>query len=1359
MLRQTTIVEMAIIEIETLHLAILETTPLLTIETMPPLMHFEGHRNTPTLPMAVTTTYHQDYNGHQGQQGLQTPMDLPGHLVHLGYQGQLGQQRLQVPQAMSGHLAQRGNQDLQGHSTTITPITSTSSHQSTSTHFANHHSTNNLASATNAHQSYVDHLDSMVHQASMEHQASMDLQGHLGQQYPNRDHQGIRTDTTNVTNIRTEPFTFQMFNVCGLKSKLGIPEFTDNLKAYDITLMCETKLDKADDEHIMSYITPLRLKAFFKHRKTLSNCRSGGLCIMFKEHMEKYIKIINSKCKLVQWLSISKLLTGTDKDVILGNTYIPPDRTRYQSLTPFQDLHDDMQKFSNCYVCIAGDLNSHTSIGRDYGKVGDFIPEQLNFDIDAQNHLLEINWLHALNIRLNRSNSDKRITICVQGKQLIDFCKSNTLLICNGRLNSDLSGKATTSDGSLIDYLLASPVILSKIVKFTVHDFDAIFSDKHCRISWSVQCIKQDDNPNNTTDRSNVITIKKSHRKMWASENAVDFAKDINLEDIKSIKDKVGNYDEHIDCILNDIQKLFKCSADNVLGREYEYELDINKKIKPMKFNRQTLNKRNIYFKARRMNKGSTFSRNRLTIASKAYKKSVLINKALIRRQIIKKLRNAKTKDPKYYWSVLNRQQYKPNQSTGNTSLDMFYEGFKELSGTESHGNCSNDGESGVDEQEVAEHILDSEFTEEEIYAEVKNLKNGKACGKDKILNEFIKVTFNEMKEVYIDLFNRILDEGQIPESWTIGMITPIFKNKGDRGDFNNYRGITILSCLGKLFTSVINTRLNNYANNVNLLNENQTGFRKKYSTLDHIFLLKNLIDIVVKNGKQKLYCAFVDYKKAFDTVWRSALWHKLVMSGIKGKLYNVIVNMYKNIKSCVSHDGKLSDYFVSFSGVRQGENLSPFLFALFVNDIEQFLLQSGCTPIELRGPDFQIFLKLLIIMYADDTVLFASSKENLQVCLNGLKGYCDKWKLQVNADKTKIIIFSNKKANSENTFTMGDTNIEVVDEFKYLGVTFKFNGDFNINIEAIKEQGNRAIFSLIKKARKYSLPVDLQFDLFDKMVMPVILYGCEIWGYTKLGTLETLHLKFCKLVLKLKSTTPDLMIYGETGRFKIEYYAKKRIINFWSSIVCGNRSKLSFTMYNLCKQKYLNGHPTSEWFVNLASMLVNDGITFIPDTDIFVKAAVKHMLTNLKTDSKTKWLKLVNNETKSPKCSVLYKHIKESLECEYYLTNLPYNLRIAMSRIRTCNHRLPIETGRYKCNRKQRQDRICDKCNSNSVGDELHFILECKNPTLLELRIKYISPYYSSQPSMSKLIELFNNRGQKLFKLARYVAEGLKIY
>ena len=253
--------------------------------------------------------------------------------------------------------------------------------------------------------------------------------------------------------------------------------------------------------------------------------------------------------------------------------------------------------------------------------------------------------------------------------------------------------------------------------------------------------------------------------------------------------------------------------------------------------------------------------------------------------------------------------------------MGYFYEGFKELSGTKGHGEyprelVDTDVSGYVPEinSELADDILNTEFTEDEIRIEVRNLKNGKACGTDKILNDFIKSTFSEMKHIYVEVFNRILNEGYIPESWTIGMISPIFKNKGDRMDFDNYRGITILSCLGKLFTSVINTRLNRYANEVNLINENQTGFRKNYSTLDHIFLLKNLIDIFVKHNKQKLYCAFVDYKKAFDTVWRSALWHKLVQSGITGKLYNVIVNMYKDIKSCVNSDGNLSNYFASYN-------------------------------------------------------------------------------------------------------------------------------------------------------------------------------------------------------------------------------------------------------------------------------------------------------------------------------------------------------------------------------------------------------------------------------------------------------------
>ena len=103
---------------------------------------------------------------------------------------------------------------------------------------------------------------------------------------------------------------------------------------------------------------------------------------------------------------------------------------------------------------------------------------------------------------------------------------------------------------------------------------------------------------------------------------------------------------------------------------------------------------------------------------------------------------------------------------------------------------------------------------------------------------------------------------------------------------------------------------------------------------------------------------------------------------------------MYSNIKSCVSHNGQLSDYFASVNGVIQGENLSPFLFALFINDIEEYLTQNGCDSIQVTGADVQTYLKLLVIMYADKTVLFANFKEDLQRCLDGPKLYCNKWKM-----------------------------------------------------------------------------------------------------------------------------------------------------------------------------------------------------------------------------------------------------------------------------------------------------------------------------------------------------------------------------
>ena len=197
------------------------------------------------------------------------------------------------------------------------------------------------------------------------------------------------------------------------------------------------------------------------------------------------------------------------------------------------------------------------------------------------------------------------------------------------------------------------------------------------------------------------------------------------------------------------------------------------------------------------------------------------------------------------------------------------------------------------------------------------------------------------MLPIYVKLFKMIFDSGIIPESWTYGEILSIYKNKGEKSQLENYRPITLLSCFGKLFTSILNKRLTNYVEKFELINSCQAGFRKGYSTIDNLFVIQSLIEIL-KSSKNKLFCAFVDFKQAFDTVWRGGLWTKLLELNVNGKCFNIIRNMYSNIKSRISTVEVCSAFFPCNTGVRQGENLSPLLFSIFLNDLEHYLLRNN---------------------------------------------------------------------------------------------------------------------------------------------------------------------------------------------------------------------------------------------------------------------------------------------------------------------------------------------------------------------------------------------------------------------------------
>ena len=168
--------------------------------------------------------------------------------------------------------------------------------------------------------------------------------------------------------------------------------------------------------------------------------------------------------------------------------------------------------------------------------------------------------------------------------------------------------------------------------------------------------------------------------------------------------------------------------------------------------------------------------------------------------------------------------------------------------------------------------------------------------------------------------------------------------------------------------------------------------------TADNIFVLHGLIKHFVNEGK-KLYTAFIDFTKAFDFIVRDILWLKLIKFGVRGKILDIIKSMYQSIKSKVKFNKNISSEFPCHLGVRQGKCLSPFLFSIFLNDTEDEFIKHKCELIDIGT------LKLFLLLYADDIVIFSESCDGLQKAFNTLYEYSQHWKLTVNINKTKIMI------------------------------------------------------------------------------------------------------------------------------------------------------------------------------------------------------------------------------------------------------------------------------------------------------------------------------------------------------------------
>ena len=501
-----------------------------------------------------------------------------------------------------------------------------------------------------------------------------------------------------------------------------------------------------------------------------------------------------------------------------------------------------------------------------------------------------------------------------------------------------------------------------------------------------------------------------------------------------------------------------------------------------------------------------------------------------------------------------------------------------------------------------------------------------------------------------------------------------------------------------------------------------------------------------------RLYACFIDYSTAFDTVWRAGLWLKLIRSGVTGKVLRVVVNMYQHIKSCVSVGGENSQYFTSNVGVRQGENLSPLLFATYINDLEEYLVNLGCAHIDPKNnPHLLRLVKICILLYADDTVLFADSEEGLQHALNAMAKYCSDWKLKVNIVKTKVMIFEKRKRKQKFLFMYDDTELEIVDTFKYLGVVFAKTGKFSACKQLLVDQARKAMYSVLRRACSLQLPLEVQLHLFQATVVPILTYGCEAWGHEVYDTGERLLLKFCKSLLHVKSSTPSCMVYGELGCYPLSVEIRARVLSFWSKLLEPN-DKVCNKLYSVLYHLHVLGMYTSPWLKYVMKALDDLGLTYVWNEQYVHNDRQFNMLVKerVKDQYRQEWHETVFNMSKCYN----YRMYKDVFVLEHYLTTLPYKYRVALCKFRTTNHNLAVEVGRYTG--IPRVDRHCNLCRRPTLGDEFHFIFHCT--ALSDLRSRYVSPYYVRNCNALSYKQLFTTtKKRELLRLSKFVWEGLR--
>ena len=345
-----------------------------------------------------------------------------------------------------------------------------------------------------------------------------------------------------------------------------------------------------------------------------------------------------------------------------------------------------------------------------------------------------------------------------------------------------------------------------------------------------------------------------------------------------------------------------------------------------------------------------------------------------------------------------------------------------------------------------------------------------------------------------------------------------------------------------------------------------------------------------------------------------------------------------------------------------------------------------------------------------------------------------------MNIEKTKIVIFrKGGKLGVNDRWFYNGSQTGVTKHFTYLEMVFSSGGSFSENQKKLARQAQKAIFSLQKFD---DIKCDMYCDLFDKLITPILCHGSEVWGFNRGDTIERVHLQFLKKILRPKWNTENNLVYSELCRLNMQSKRYLKIIRYWLKIVKSNEHRLIKNVYDMLLIDSHNGR--SNWVSQVKQLLEMTGFGHV-----WLNSGVENDFKQRLRDNFGQKVNLELQATSRGTFYVLYNDFFKN-NTNYLDVVKTQQHRVALTRLRTSNHRLAVESGRWhKPHVLPLIERKCSSC--EDLEEEYHFLLVC--PMYTELRRKYLPEYYHQRPNMLKFVELMSSKKSNIItKLANYM-------